>query len=165
MQNICRKRTLVAIGTHDLDTLQGPFSYEALPPQDIVFTPLNRDREMSAVEIMEEFEHDLKLKHFLHIIRDSPVYPVIYDANRTVLSMPPIINGSVRVHHVRGFSLSKGGLAGWLAIGSPPPMLIFSALLLVLCSLSPEITRKSPPTPRMSSSNVPLRTSQRPRSC
>jgi len=27
-QNICRKRTLVAIGTHDLDTLQGPFSYE-----------------------------------------------------------------------------------------------------------------------------------------
>ena len=23
-----RKRTLVAIGTHDLDTLQGPFSYE-----------------------------------------------------------------------------------------------------------------------------------------
>lgn len=91
--NICRKRTLVAIGTHDLDTLQGPFSYEALPPQDIVFTPLNRDREMSAVEIMEEFEHDLKLKHFLHIIRDSPVYPVIYDANRTVLSMPPIING------------------------------------------------------------------------
>lgn len=23
-----RKRTLVAIGTHDLDTLQGPFTYE-----------------------------------------------------------------------------------------------------------------------------------------
>lgn len=32
-QNICRKRTLVAIGTHDLDTLQGPFTYEALPPE------------------------------------------------------------------------------------------------------------------------------------
>ena len=25
----CRRRTLVAIGTHDLDTLVGPFSYEA----------------------------------------------------------------------------------------------------------------------------------------
>jgi hypothetical protein len=25
-----RKRTLVAIGTHDLDTLQGPFSYEVI---------------------------------------------------------------------------------------------------------------------------------------
>ena len=32
-QNICRKRTLVAIGTHDLDKLQGPFTYEALPPE------------------------------------------------------------------------------------------------------------------------------------
>jgi phenylalanyl-tRNA synthetase beta subunit len=27
--NIGRKRTLVAIGTHDLDTLTPPFSYEA----------------------------------------------------------------------------------------------------------------------------------------
>ena len=30
-QNICRKRTLVAIGTHDLSTIQGPFTYEAHP--------------------------------------------------------------------------------------------------------------------------------------
>lgn len=30
-QNIGRKRTLVAIGTHDLDTIQGPFTYEARP--------------------------------------------------------------------------------------------------------------------------------------
>lgn len=27
-QNLCRKRTLVAIGTHDLDTLTPPFTYE-----------------------------------------------------------------------------------------------------------------------------------------
>ncbi|KAI8572403.1 hypothetical protein RHMOL_Rhmol01G0195700 [Rhododendron molle] len=27
-QNICRRRTLVAIGTHDLDTIYGPFTYE-----------------------------------------------------------------------------------------------------------------------------------------
>ena len=26
------------------------------------------------------------------IIKDSPVFPIIYDTNRTVLSMPPIIN-------------------------------------------------------------------------
>lgn len=33
------------------------------------------------------------LAKYLPIIRDSPVYPVIYDSNRTVASMPPIING------------------------------------------------------------------------
>jgi phenylalanyl-tRNA synthetase beta chain len=34
------------------------------------------------------------LKQYLHIIKDSPVYPVIYDKNGVVLSMPPIINGN-----------------------------------------------------------------------
>ena len=36
---------------------------------------------------------DSHLKQYLPIIKDSPVYPVIYDANNVVLSMPPIING------------------------------------------------------------------------
>jgi len=93
-QNICRKRTLVAIGTHDLDTLQGPFTYEALPPEDIRFVPLKQEREFSAAELMEFYKGDQKLKAFLPIIEDSLVYPVLYDAKRTVLSLPPIINGA-----------------------------------------------------------------------
>ena len=36
---------------------------------------------------------DSHLKAYLPIIRDSPVYPLIYDSNDVVLSMPPIING------------------------------------------------------------------------
>ena len=39
-----RKRSLVAIGTHDLDTIEGPFTYEALPPEQIKFKPLNQVR-------------------------------------------------------------------------------------------------------------------------
>lgn len=38
-------RTKVAIGTHDLATLKPPFTYEALPPKDIRFTPLNQTEE------------------------------------------------------------------------------------------------------------------------
>ena len=45
---------------------------------------------------------DNQLKHYLGIIRDSPVYPVISDANGVVLSLPPIINGMA--------SLSQGHL-------------------------------------------------------
>ncbi|PON36989.1 Phenylalanyl-tRNA synthetase, class IIc, beta subunit, archae/euk cytosolic [Parasponia andersonii] len=93
-QNICRRRTLVAIGTHDLDTLQAPFTYEALPPSSIDFVPLKQVKRFKADELMEFYKADLKLKKFLHIIEDSPVYPVIYDRNRTVLSLPPIINGA-----------------------------------------------------------------------
>lgn len=92
-QNICRRRTIAAIGTHDLDTIVGPFLYTAKPPKDIKFCPLNKDKEYTAEELMEVFSTDLHLKQYLHIIREKPVYPVIYDQNDVVLSMPPIING------------------------------------------------------------------------
>lgn len=36
------------------------------------------------------------MKQYLSIIRDKPVYPVIFDASGVVLSMPPIINGRWR---------------------------------------------------------------------
>ena len=93
-QNICRKRSLVAIGTHDLSTIQGPFSYEALPGEDIKFTPLKQTKEFNAKDLLEFYKSDLKLRAFVPLIQSSPVYPVIYDANRTVLSLPPIINGA-----------------------------------------------------------------------
>ncbi|CAH1775466.1 unnamed protein product [Owenia fusiformis] len=92
-QNICRKRSLVAIGTHDLDTIQGPFTFNAQPPADIKFKPLSQTKEFTAVELMELYSGDSHLRHYLPIIRDKPVYPVIYDSNGVVLSMPPIING------------------------------------------------------------------------
>ncbi|KAL1123038.1 hypothetical protein AAG570_002126 [Ranatra chinensis] len=95
--NLGRKRTLVAIGTHDLDTIQGPFVYDALPPDQIKFQPLNQDREYTAIELMDLYSNHTQLKQYLPIIKDSPVYPIIKDADGVVLSMPPIING----HHSR----------------------------------------------------------------
>ncbi|XP_078064937.1 phenylalanine--tRNA ligase beta subunit [Mustelus asterias] len=92
-QNICRKRALVAIGTHDLDTVSGPFTYTAKPPSEIKFRPLNQSKEYTASELMDLYRTDSHLRHYLHIIEDKPVYPIIYDSNGIVLSMPPIING------------------------------------------------------------------------
>ncbi|XP_071945670.1 phenylalanine--tRNA ligase beta subunit-like [Antedon mediterranea] len=92
-QNICRKRSLVAIGTHDLDTITGPFYFDVQDPEKIKFCPLNQAIEFTAAAQMELFSHDSHLRHYLPIIRDKPVYPVIYDSNNIVLSMPPIING------------------------------------------------------------------------
>ncbi|KAF8792646.1 Phenylalanine--tRNA ligase beta subunit like protein [Argiope bruennichi] len=92
-QNVCRRRTIAAIGTHDLDTITGPFLFTAKPPKEIKFIPLNKDKEYTAEELMEVYQTDLHLKQYLHIIKDKPVYPIIYDQNNVVLSMPPIING------------------------------------------------------------------------
>ena len=97
-QNICRKRTYVAIGTHDLDTLQGPFRYRAIKPEDINFVPLTEDhgKSYNAKELLNFYREDPSVKHlkpYTDIIYDSPVYPVLYDSTGRVLSVPPIING------------------------------------------------------------------------
>jgi phenylalanyl-tRNA synthetase beta chain len=96
-QNICRKRSYVAIGTHDLDTVEGPFRYKALAPSDINFVPLtdNDGRSFSGKELLDFYREDPTAKHlkpYTDLIYDSPVYPVIYDSKDRVLSMPPIIN-------------------------------------------------------------------------
>ncbi|OIW28508.1 phenylalanyl-tRNA synthetase [Coniochaeta ligniaria NRRL 30616] len=92
-QNLARQRTLVSIGTHDLDTIKGPFTYEAHPPKDISFIPLNQTKKMDGEELMKFYETDKHLGRYLHIIREKPVYPVILDADKVVCSLPPIING------------------------------------------------------------------------
>ena len=92
-QNLARKRTLASVGTHDLDTIKGPFRYMAKTPKDIKFVPLNQTKEFTSAELMDLYSTDSHLKPYLPIIKDSPVYPVIYDSNDVVLSLPPIING------------------------------------------------------------------------
>lgn len=53
---MCRKRSLVAIGTHDLDTISGPFTYTAKPPGDILFKPLNQTKEYTATQLMSLYK-------------------------------------------------------------------------------------------------------------
>ena len=55
-QNLCRRRQFVAIGTHDLDTIEAPFRYEARPPKDIKFVPLSKDKAYKAEELMVVYE-------------------------------------------------------------------------------------------------------------
>ena len=50
---VFRRRSLVAIGTHDLDTIQGPFTYDAKPPAEICFQALNQKETLNAVQLFE----------------------------------------------------------------------------------------------------------------
>jgi len=99
-RNLCRQRTLVAIGTHDYDTVKGPFKYDAQPGSAIEFVPLTESTtgtSFTADKLLEHYETDQTCKHlkpYVPIIKDSPVYPVVLDSKDTVLSLPPIINGS-----------------------------------------------------------------------
>lgn len=61
----------MSIGTHDLDTIKGPFTYEALPPKDIKFKPLQTkdpafNKEMDAVELFSLIKVITKLVLYVY---------------------------------------------------------------------------------------------------
>ena len=89
---IGRKRKKLAIGIHDLDKVQPPFTYKAVKPKDIKFVPLAKTEEWDLTEILEKHEKGIGYKHLLD---GFDKYPVITDANNNVLSFPPIINGAL----------------------------------------------------------------------
>ncbi len=91
--NICRGRKYVSIGTHDLDTVKGPFYYRALKPNEFKFVPLNRTQEVDGNGMMQILKEDPKLSKYLYLIEDKEVYPLMMDSNGVILSVPPIING------------------------------------------------------------------------
>lgn len=47
---------------------------------------------MDANALFDIYRNDIKMKKFVPIIENFEKYPVFYDANRQVLSLPPIIN-------------------------------------------------------------------------
>ena len=90
--NICRGRKLVSMGTHDLDTVKGPFYYRALRPEHIHFIPLNREEEVNGDGLMSILKEDPKLGKYLYLLEGKEKYPVMMDSNGVIMSLPPIIN-------------------------------------------------------------------------
>ena len=85
-------RKLVSMGTHDLDTVKGPFYYKAMKRKDINFVPLNRTEAVDGDGLMKLLKDDPKLGKYLHLIEKSDEFPVMLDSNNVIMSLPPIIN-------------------------------------------------------------------------
>jgi len=86
-----RGRRKVAIGLHNLDSVEPPFIYKATKPDETPFIPLKATAPMTPREILERHEIGSK---YAHLLSGYGEYPVIVDARGDVLSMPPIINSS-----------------------------------------------------------------------
>lgn len=85
-----RGRKRASIGVHDLATLTPPFRVEAVG-RDHSFIPLAMENEMNIEEILSEHPKGID---FAHLLQGMDKVPVIIDANDSVLSFPPIINGN-----------------------------------------------------------------------
>ena len=87
---IGRKRKKVAIGIHNLDVIKSPLEYITVD-DSFSFIPLNKDSDMTVKEILNSEIGN----QYANILLGNNRYPIIRDANKQVLSFPPIINGDL----------------------------------------------------------------------
>ena len=87
-----RRRSKASIGVHDLDRVKPPFTYKAVEPRSARFVPLGRTEEMDLEEILRRHEKGVA---FAPILEGKTGYPLIVDREGSVLSFPPIINGTL----------------------------------------------------------------------
>ncbi|MBD3388718.1 MAG: phenylalanine--tRNA ligase subunit beta [Candidatus Altiarchaeales archaeon] len=87
-----RNRLKVAIGVHDLDKVEPPFTYKAVDPDSVSFVALDMDEEMTLSEILEKHP---KGRDYAWTLEGKSKYPLFVDSRDNVLSFPPIINGEL----------------------------------------------------------------------
>jgi phenylalanyl-tRNA synthetase beta chain len=90
-QSYGRNRQRTSIGLYDYDLIKPPLNYSVSKPTAISFAPLGFDKKMSLKQILQKHPKGLE---YGHIVNKHPVYPILLDAERKVLSFPPIINSN-----------------------------------------------------------------------
>ena len=90
-QSYGRNRQRTSIGLYDYGLIKSPLSYSVTKPTAISFVPLDFDKKMSLKAILKKHPKGLE---YGHIVNKHPVYPILLDAEKKVLSFPPIINSN-----------------------------------------------------------------------
>ena len=84
-----RGRRRASIGVHDLTTLEPPFTVKAVE-RSHSFIPLAMEHAMTIDEILASHPKGVD---YAHLLDGMEKVPIIEDAEGSVLSFPPIING------------------------------------------------------------------------
>jgi len=87
-----RKRKKAAIGIYPLEKIKLPITFKAVEPDKIKFIPLESEKELSGLEILQRNPTG---KEYAHLLAGKAKFPVFVDSANNVLSMPPIINSKL----------------------------------------------------------------------
>ncbi|KAK6089569.1 hypothetical protein P3W45_001451 [Vairimorpha bombi] len=87
-----RNRSIVSIGTHDMDIVKFPVIFKSIKKDDLKFRPLNSQSEVT--DLKDHFKNDKHIsKYFCYTSDDK--YIIFEDADKNILSIPPIINSEM----------------------------------------------------------------------
>ncbi len=84
-----RNRKKIAIGIYPLEKITLPIKFEARKPSEIKFIPLESEREMNGLQILQSHPTG---REYAHLLEGKEKFPIFMDSNNEILSMPPIIN-------------------------------------------------------------------------
>lgn len=86
-----RNRKKVAIGIYPLEKIKLPIRFEAREPKDIRFIPLESEREMNGMQILQQHPAG---REYAHLLEGKSKFPIFIDSANEILSMPPVINSN-----------------------------------------------------------------------
>ncbi|MAG10737.1 phenylalanine--tRNA ligase subunit beta [Candidatus Pacearchaeota archaeon] len=84
-----RKRKKFGIGIYPLEKIKLPITYKALEPDKVKFVPLEMDRELSGLQILQRHPAG---RDYAHLLAGKAKFPIFVDAEGQIMSMTPIIN-------------------------------------------------------------------------
>jgi len=84
-----RNRKKLAIGIYPLEKIKLPIYYFAEDPHKVSFQPLEFPRELTGLQILSQHPTG---REYGHLLEGLDKFPFFCDANKNILSMPPIIN-------------------------------------------------------------------------
>src|SRR3989344_1008197 len=86
---LTRNRRKGVIGIYPLDKIKFPIKFTTMKLKDIKFRPLESNKEMNGIEILNELPTGKKYGYILAKEKEQPVF---IDSNNNIMSIPPIIN-------------------------------------------------------------------------
>jgi phenylalanyl-tRNA synthetase beta chain len=86
-----RNRRKTSIGLYNLDLVKPPLSYTVVKPAEASFVPLGFEKRMNLKEILVEHPKGME---YGEIVSRHPVFPLLLDSEKKILSFPPIINSN-----------------------------------------------------------------------
>jgi len=84
-----RNRKKVAIGIYPFEKIKTPITFFAEDPKKVKFRPLEFPKEITGLQILSQHPTG---REYAYLLEGKDKFPFFKDANRKILSMPPIIN-------------------------------------------------------------------------
>lgn len=87
--SILRKRKRGGIGLYPLEKIKFPITFEGRKPEEIIFRPLDSEKELSGNKILKEHPKGIE---YASVCEAWEKFPVFVDSSGKIMSMPPITN-------------------------------------------------------------------------